>query len=145
MCFRSNASKKRSCAALSTHFPPDTSPPRHTPKLGHSAPRQTSIVRYNKFTIDPSAIQGFCVNPLYLFRERVEKILLVARPSQAARCVDRRLHGGERNGVADVRIHLRRGNGKAGKLNDGSLRPRILKALWRSFRSRRSWQVRSQP
>ena len=32
------------------------------------------IVRYNKFTIDPSAIQGFCVNPLYLFRERVEKI-----------------------------------------------------------------------
>ena len=42
----------------------------------NSAPRQTGIVRYNKFTIDPSAIQGFCVNPLYLFRERVEKIRL---------------------------------------------------------------------
>lgn len=42
----------------------------------NSAPRQTGTVRYNKFTIDPSAIQGFCVNPLYLFRERVEKIRL---------------------------------------------------------------------
>ena len=40
----------------------------------NSAPRQRGIVRYNKFTIGPSAIQGFCVNPLYLFRERVEKI-----------------------------------------------------------------------
>ena len=39
----------------------------------NSAPRQRGIVRYNKFTIDPSAIQGFCVNPLYLFRERVKK------------------------------------------------------------------------
>ena len=39
----------------------------------NSASRQTGIVRYNKFTIDPSAIQGFCVNPLYLFRERVKK------------------------------------------------------------------------
>ena len=26
--------------------------------------------------LDPSAIQGFCVNPLYLFRERVKKIRL---------------------------------------------------------------------
>ena len=42
----------------------------------NSASRQTGIVRYIKFTIDPSAIQGFCVNPLYLFRERVEKIRL---------------------------------------------------------------------
>ena len=42
----------------------------------NSAPRQRGIVRYNKFTIDPSAIQGFCVNPLYLFRERVKKIRL---------------------------------------------------------------------
>ena len=33
----------------------------------NSAPRQTGIVRYNKFTIDSSAIQGFCVNPLYFF------------------------------------------------------------------------------
>lgn len=41
-----------------------------------SAPRQTGMVRYNKSTIDPSAIQGFCVNPLYLFRERVKKIRL---------------------------------------------------------------------
>ena len=39
----------------------------------NSAPRQRVIVRYNKSTIAPSAIQGFCVNPLYLFRERVEK------------------------------------------------------------------------
>ena len=42
----------------------------------NSVPRQTGMVRYNKSTIDPSAIQGFCVNPLYLFRERVEKIRL---------------------------------------------------------------------
>ena len=42
----------------------------------NSAPRQTGMVRYNKSTIDPSAIQGFCVNPLYLFRERVKKIRL---------------------------------------------------------------------
>ena len=42
----------------------------------NSAPRQMGIVRCNKFTIDPSAIQGFCVNPLYLFRERVKKIWL---------------------------------------------------------------------
>ena len=42
----------------------------------NSAPRQRGIVRYNKFTIDTSAIQGFCVNPLYLFWERVKKIRL---------------------------------------------------------------------
>ena len=48
----------------------------------NSAPRRKSIVRYNKFTIDPSAIQGFCVNPLYLFRERVEKIRLFFAASQ---------------------------------------------------------------
>ena len=42
----------------------------------NSAPRQTGIVKHNKSTIDPSAIQGFCVNPLYLFRERVKKIRL---------------------------------------------------------------------
>ena len=42
----------------------------------NSAPQRKGIVRYNKFTIDPSAIQGFCVNPLYLFRERVKKIRL---------------------------------------------------------------------
>ena len=48
----------------------------------NSAPRQTGIVRYNKFTIDPSAIQGFCVNPLYLFRERVKKIRLFSPRSK---------------------------------------------------------------
>ena len=44
---------------------------------------------------------------------------LVARPSQAARCVDRLLHGGELIGRVKLQIYLRRGNGKAGKLNDG--------------------------
>ena len=48
----------------------------------NSAPRQTGMVRYNKSTIDPSAIQGFCVNPLYLFRERVKKIRLFFAASQ---------------------------------------------------------------
>ena len=42
----------------------------------NSVPKQKGIVRYNKFTIDPSAIQGFCVNPLYPFREWVEIIRL---------------------------------------------------------------------
>ena len=44
---------------------------------------------------------------------------LVTRPSQAARCVDRLLHGGELIGVVDIQIYLCRGNGKAGKLNGG--------------------------
>ena len=39
----------------------------------NSAPRQTGIVRYNKFTIDSSAIQGFCVNPLYFFGNGLKK------------------------------------------------------------------------
>ena len=39
--FRSDASKKRSCAALSAPFLPDASPPRHTPKPGQfSAPEK---------------------------------------------------------------------------------------------------------
>lgn len=39
----------------------------------NSAPRQTGIVRYNKFTIDSSAIQGFCVNHLYFFGNGLKK------------------------------------------------------------------------
>ena len=45
---------------------------------------------------------------------------LVARPNQAARCVDRLLHVGELVGRVKLQIYLCRGNGKAGKLNDGS-------------------------
>ena len=46
-------------------------------------------------------------------------IRLVARPNQAARCVDRLLHGGELIGRVKLQIYLCRGNGEAGKLNDG--------------------------
>lgn len=44
-------------------------------------------------------------------------IRLVACPTQDTICVDRLLHSGERNGVADVQIYLLRGNGDAGKRN----------------------------
>ena len=46
---------------------------------------------------------------------------LVTRPSQGALCVDRLLHGGELIGRVKLQIYLCRGNGNAGKLNDGSL------------------------
>ena len=46
---------------------------------------------------------------------------IAALPVQAACCVDRLLHGGELIGCVKLQIHLRRGNGNTGKLNDGSL------------------------
>ena len=46
---------------------------------------------------------------------------IAALPSQAARCVDRLLHGGELIGRIKIQIYLCRGNGNTGKLNDGSL------------------------
>ena len=45
---------------------------------------------------------------------------IAALPVQAARCVDRLLHGGELIGRIKIQIYLCRGNGNTGKLNDGS-------------------------
>ena len=46
---------------------------------------------------------------------------IAALPVQAARCVDRLLHGGELIGRVKLQIYLRRGNGNTGKFNSGSL------------------------
>ena len=46
---------------------------------------------------------------------------IAALPFQAARCVDRLLHGGELIGRVKLQIYLRRGNDNTGKFNSGSL------------------------